>query len=136
METWYSVFVSPTNNIHYFTLELPERLEENQTTKEATMTLLADRSHHARGSHDGGLLSVTYRVSAEIHGPFFAVMAKDSKDPSDGLNVMILKREMKNGVETLEGIFSWNSLTSGTIKSAPIIWTLLQSKSHRRMTQP
>jgi len=134
MGTWYSVFVSPTNNIHYFTLELPDHLEENKTNP-AKMTLLADRSHHARSLQDGGLLSVTYRVSVETHGPkhdsFLAVMAKDAKDPSDGLNVMILKR---NG-DALEGIFAWNSITSGTIKSASIVWTRKQSESHRLMGQ-
>ncbi len=129
MKTWYSVFVSPTNNIHYFSLELPDHLEENQANP-AKMTLLADRTHH-----DGRRLSVTYRVNIETHGPFLAVMAKDAKDPSDGLNVMILQLVVKQDTETLEGIFSWNSLSSGTIQSAPIQWTCKQSESHRLMTQ-
>jgi hypothetical protein len=126
MESWYSVFVSPSNNLHYFVLELPDRLAEDQANP-AAMTLLADRTHH-----DGRLLSVSYRVNVEVHGPFLAVMAKDAKDPSDGLNVMILKRDG----DSLEGIFSWNSLTGGAIKSAPITWTRTQSESHRRMMQP
>lgn len=123
METWYSVFVSPTNNIHYFTLELSDLRED--AVSSAGMTLHADRAHQ-----DGRQLSVTYRVNLEAHGPFLAVMAKDTKAHSDGLNVMILKR----AGDSLEGVFSWNSLSSGTIKSAPIRWTRKQSESHRRMT--
>lgn len=126
MKTWYSVFLSPTNNIHYFTLELPDHLGENQTNP-VKMALLADRTHQ-----DGRRISVTYRVNVEVHGQFLAVLAKDAKEPSDGLNVMILKREG----EAMNGIFSWNSLSSGTLKSAPIIWTQVQSESHRRMITP
>ena len=125
--TWYSIFVSPTRNIHYFTLELPEPLDEG--INEAQMKLVADRS-----PTDGRRLTVTYRVHAEIHGPFIAVLAKDDKTPSDGLNVMVLKRNEKN--TALDGTFTWNSLTSGTIKSENIHWTSTPSESHRRMTEP
>jgi hypothetical protein len=129
IETWYSVFVSPTQNIHYFTLELPKPDENCNQALKAKMKLVADRS-----ATDKRILNVTYRVHVEFHGPFVAVLAKDDKLPSDGVNVMVLKRD--DSKKTLEGIFTWNSLTGGTIKSERITWTSIPSESHRRMIEP
>ena len=126
--TWYSVFVSPSWNVHYFTLELPD--EPSEGVIQTKMRLVADRL--ATDKKEGQILDVTYRAHVEFHESFVAVLAKDNKTPSDGLNVMVLKQDS----HSMDGTFTWNSLTGGTIRSEKIHWTSTPSESHRRMTEP
>ena len=119
--SWYSDFVSPTKNVHHFRLELLDLCDS--AAKHAEMTLIADR-----GASDGRILTVLYRVHVEICGPFIAVLAKDAKTPSDGVNTMVLELIRD---DEMRGTFTWNSLTSGTIKSEAIRWTKTPSDKNR-----
>lgn len=122
---WYSDFVSPSGNIHYFAIELPDLADKQ--VNEARMTLLADRS-----ATDKRIIPpVTYRCHVEVHGAFLAVLAKDAKTPSDGVNVMVL--ELKD--DEMRGTLTWNSLTKRSITSAEIRWTRSASEAHRRATE-
>ena len=118
--SWYSDFVSPTKNEHHFRLELPDL--GDSAANRAEMTLVANRV-----ASDGRMLVVSYRVHVEICGLFIAVLAKDAKTPSDGVNTMVLELIRD---DEMRGTFTWNSLTQGVIQSEAIRWTRDPSTKH------
>jgi hypothetical protein len=116
---WYSTFISPPRNIHYFTLQLNVR----GSRPKGTMTLVADRKQT-----DGRWLKVRYRVSVETLGSFVALCAKDAGNPSQGLNTMVL--QVSRGGLRLRGVIVWNSLTKGKIMTSTIDWRRSRSSAH------
>ena len=119
-EVWYSTFVSPAGNLHYFTLDL------NPNFTGARLQLEVQRQ-------DGLKINPDFRVHVETSSPFIALLAKDRNKP-EGMLSMILHPD--ESIDGMRGEIIWNSLTDKAGKvirvkgSQEIMWTRMRSPEH------
>ena len=115
---WYSTFLSPTGNLHWFTLNLQETLESSD------IRLETKRIDERRSNPE-------FRLTAETSKPFVALLAKGIDDPGGMFSMMLKSLEPnQDALEVLDGQIIWNSLTDSTVKVGNLQFTRTPSSDH------